>query len=93
MGALLNTTNIIIRECFHLQSLFKILNKLTHEYIFLQQQKLVVTSIPLVGLPPPFSVDEVFAPKLLPVLASKASAVISGGSPITHAGKSNKAML
>lgn len=34
IGAALNTTSIITRECFHLVSLFKIRNKFMHENIF-----------------------------------------------------------
>lgn len=92
MGALLNTTNIMIRECFHLHSLFRIRRRFTHENMFRQQQKLVVSSVPFVGLPPPLPAAGT-ALTLPPVLASNASAVISGGSPMTHAGKSRRAIL
>lgn len=34
MGAALNTTNIITRECFHFVNLFKIRSKLMHENMF-----------------------------------------------------------
>lgn len=58
----------IILECFHLVSLFNILNKFIQENIFLHEYN---AASPI----------------------SKFSAVNSGWSPITHAGKSSIGIL
>lgn len=63
--------------------------------MFLQQHVPVTTCMmpsPPLGLPP-LPPGLRLPPRGLPVPASRASAVISGGSPITQAGKSSRAIL
>ena len=93
MGEDLNTTSIMMRECFHLHSLFRMRTRFTQENMFLQQHTPVMAPLPMPMSPeglspsglPPLGLDP-------PVAASRASAVISGGSPMTQAGKSSRAM-